>query len=94
MDMALSILGAITARYVLPSQRDILWGTGISVTSMGTVKPVRGGGVVINSAVFEPRAVLDVVFGLSSEVTELGTIIERADVTNLVTNQTRRVPIE
>jgi len=94
MEMALSILSAIQARRPLPSQRDILYAAKIAIQDIGQVRPVRMGGQVINAATFEPRAVLDIKLGLASTVTEYGTIIERADITNEVLGITCRVPQE
>ena len=93
MGMAYAYLQRIAARRNLPSMRAILADANIAVL---TVQPVRAIHGLVNAAIFEPRARVDVNLSSVTEEIETGTIIERADVTPTiggVAGSTVRFPI-
>lgn len=81
-----SILNTVVSKHRLPSAA-ALADMGIGIASFTAVKPISG---VINSSIFEPRAVCEATFFLSEEVAEFGTYIDTVELnqTAPVENQT------
>jgi hypothetical protein len=78
-----AMLDAVVAR--LPRQASTLRAAGVGVMNVGAVRAIGGGGGgVVDSAVFEPRAILDVTLSLKSEVQDPETFIEQVQVTPTV----------
>lgn len=78
---AAQILDAVIAKAKLPTQRDALGAAGVSIARVGQVTPIPG---LRNSSLLEPRATVEVVGYLVSEVEETGTYIETAELVNLI----------
>lgn len=85
MDMAVSTLGRVNARRLLPTAIAILQDANIGVIQVGQVKALGG---TQDLVLFEPRALVDVMIHLTSEETENITIIERTEITNEDTGHT------
>ena len=79
---AVALLERVRERLRFPSVADPLVAAGVAVLDRGPVQQIGGG--VLNSAVFEPRAVLVLRFSAASEVTETGTFIETVEVDGVV----------
>lgn len=88
LQAAMSLMGRIKARQRLPSQQEILRVAGIGLNDVERARAIHG---VRNAVQFEPRALMEVYFNLPVEACEDGTIIESADITNLITGITTRV---
>lgn len=73
----LATLESVLAAARLPTARDALVAGGVGVLRSGGVTLFDG---TLGFSVFEPRAVVDVYLHLVSEVTELGTYVERVEV--------------
>jgi hypothetical protein len=79
---AKGILSTVQAKATLPTYRAALRTGGASVPSFGSV---QGSGKAMNSAHFEPRAILECTFFAAQDVTEPGTYVEFVQVTEQVT---------
>lgn len=78
---AAAILEKIITAARLPTARDALTAAGIGLGTVGMVKSIDG---VINSATFEPRAVVDILLHTVSEQVETGTYIETVETSGSV----------
>lgn len=76
-DMAAAILQRVSARANLPGQLEILEKAGAGIIEIEDVVSVRGRSDAI---MFEPRAVMDVLFSIVTRQTESGTIIHSVAV--------------
>jgi hypothetical protein len=85
-----AILSRVKASVRLPSNQDALRAAKVGVLSFSPVHEI--GGTVINQAVFEPRAVLEVQLCVTSEVAEDGTFIEFVEVTDSSTGRVLQIP--
>lgn len=70
---ALALLSSIVNYQRLPSRLAALNAGGVGIASVGPVQAIDG---VINSATFEPRALLEVTFHATSQVVETSPFIE------------------
>jgi hypothetical protein len=75
----IAILDRVRAGAKLPSVKQALNTAGIGV---GSSDPTRFLGRSINRANFEPRGILEIYLHLSSEISELGTFIQTAELVN------------
>lgn len=73
---SVAILERLRAKLPLPTVADALAAANVAVVGRG---PVRNAAALINSTVFEPRAVIELRFTAASEVTETGTYIETVE---------------
>lgn len=89
MDGAVATLRKVANRYKLPSNRDILDGANVSVTSMERTRSMLGSQ---DATLFEPRAWIDIYLSLAFEEREAGTIISRVKVENLTTGEVLTIP--
>lgn len=71
---AAALLESVVAAQALPSIRAALRAANISIASFGPIQNI--GGKVQQMAVFEPRAVLEVHFWATSQVSEAATCID------------------
>lgn len=74
-----AILENVVSKFQLPSVRGALVANGVGVASFSNVSNISG---VLNSTRFEPRATVEAVAFLASEVSETGTYFSKVDVTN------------
>lgn len=88
MEMATSVLRRVASRRHLPSQKTILDNANIGVIEVGRVRALFG---VKEVTIFEPRALVEIQLCFTNDERESGTIIERTDITNLLTGQVTRV---
>ncbi len=72
-----AILQAVSMSSMLPSIRSALEAAGVGFNDIG---PVRSVGEAIEMAVFEPRAVVDVMLWLVAQVSETGGTIDQVTV--------------
>jgi len=77
-----AILENVKAKKVLPSIHEALVIAGVGVSSMSKVTSISG---VLNSTKLEPRATLDIVCYLASEVEEAGTYVSTVEATDQIT---------
>lgn len=73
-----AILDAVRAGAVLPTARDALRVAGVGLADFDAITPISA---VVGTTQWEPRAVMTCRFFIASEKSELGTYIERAEVT-------------
>jgi len=73
------ILDSVMSAVKLPSVQDALRTAGVGVASFDPIQPL---GSAMNSAVFEPRALLTARCFIASEISETGTYIETVEATN------------
>lgn len=85
-----SVLELVRSKSRLPTIRDSLRNAGVGILSIGQITSLDG---IVGVVKFEPRATLESLLILSSEVTELGTYIETVKVTNEITDNTFTVEI-
>ncbi len=74
------ILEDVRTKQRLPTTHGLLSAAGVNVTRCGDIGALTSGS--LGAARFEPRALMEVRINLSSEVTELATYIEVAEVTD------------
>lgn len=86
---ARAILSKLNARSSLGVVSGILVSAGVGFTGFSDVQQING---VVNSTIFEPRAIAIGQFYLASEQTALSTNITSAELTDLSTGQTFIVP--
>lgn len=79
LNMPSAILWRINAKRLLPTALAILEDANIGVIEVGTVKAIDG---MQDLALFEPRALVDIMLQLSSEDSDTTTIIEVTEITN------------
>lgn len=87
--MSVALLERVLASVVLPTPHAILRVANLGVSQVATIQSTDA---VVNSTVFEPRAVVDVLVHCTSEITELGTFIETVELENLDTSESTYVP--
>lgn len=80
LDMATATLWRIQSKRLLPSKIAILEAANIGISDFGRIKSYSG---TQDLVLFEPRATVDIVLSLASEDSETGTIIERAEISNV-----------
>jgi hypothetical protein len=85
MDMATSLLNRVRSRAGLPSQKERLDDANIGLSGYDRVFALEGHR---DAFLFEPRASMDVQLNLPSEESEVGRIIESAEITNQSTTNT------
>jgi len=73
---AIAILEGIIAAANLPSRRDALNDAGVGVASFTPVLSLDG---IVSTVLFEPRATIDVLCHVTSEVAEFGTYISTVE---------------
>jgi hypothetical protein len=83
---ARAILERVRSARTLPARAYALRQAGVGV---GKMNNIQFNGQVVSTTVFEPRAILEVEFFLASEVEETGTYIERAKITDQITDPSR-----
>lgn len=86
MSSAMAILGRIRARQRLPTMQYILRQGSIGLIDIQRSRALHG---IRNAVMFEPRAMMEVHFSAVSEEVEDGSIIERVEVTNQSTGDTK-----
>ncbi len=91
MDACTAILQRVVMRAKLPTQQAIMDAANAGYVDFDRVRTMIG---VRDATLFEPRAWVDITLNLVSEEREFGTIIERAEITNLNTGLTFQVPEE
>lgn len=79
LDTAEATLWRINAKRLLPTPLAILQTANIGIIQVERVRALQGSQDLV---LFEPRAFVDIMFHITSEETESGTIIERTDITN------------
>lgn len=77
-----ALLAKVRDKVDLPDIADALSAAGIGI---GRFSPIRRIGRARTAAEFEPRASMDAVIFLASEVAQTGTYIERVNITGTVT---------
>lgn len=85
LNMAVALLERVRGRRYLPSQQAILDGVNVGLTHVERVRAILG---IRDALLFEPRAYLDIQFCVAIEESENETIIETAEITDLITGQT------
>lgn len=73
---ACAILSTLARKSKLPTMQDALRAANLGIMRIGGVQSTGG---VVNSANFEPRAVLEVAFHGAAEVSETGTYVETVE---------------
>lgn len=86
---AVTRLDRVLLAATLPSVRDAL---NTAKIGLGTSQPVRSIDGVVNSVHFEPRAVLEIDFHTTGELSEFAGFIESATIENLDTGSVVEVP--
>ncbi len=84
------MLAAVMAKAKLPVQAAALVAAKIGLVSFGELQMIDG----VVGASFDPRAIMDVRFYTTSEVSESGTYIESVEVENLSTGSSEIIEIE
>lgn len=86
---AMKLLSGVLAALALPARKEALSAAGVGIGRRNPVQSIDG---IVGAVTFEPRASLEVRFFLTSEVSELGTYIESAEVENETTGDDFTVP--
>lgn len=75
--MPIAILNDVLSASRLPSQVFSLNSAGVGI---GVLEPVQTIDAILGQSIFEPRAIVDVMLHLASEITESSTFIESVEV--------------
>lgn len=89
LSAAMALLDRIKARQKLPSQQAILRSARLGLTLVERSRAIHG---VRNAVQFEPRALLEVMFAMTTSDSEDGTIIGAVQGTNAIAGKPFQIP--
>jgi hypothetical protein len=88
---AMAIMNDVVAAVALPAVKYALRQAGVGIAQFGTVTSI---GQTVSETVFEPRSLVEVTFHLASNVEEVGTYIQRAEIEDDAVSPPRSFVVE